>query len=146
MKVKVWSSVVFSVAGLAILCGMTSFMSPNRYMPLHWLALLSKETNRNEEALKLAQQILEKEIKIPSSTVHAIRNEMQRLIENSQTEKVAPEQENRTHVKPFKTQPRQDDLSEKKLRWDSCLREVNVDSFFLSAGCPQAETRTVTNY
>jgi hypothetical protein len=57
-------------------------MCPNRFMPLYQLVLLYKETNRNEEALKLAQQILDKEVKIPSATVNAIKNEMRQLIEN----------------------------------------------------------------
>jgi hypothetical protein len=59
MRVKFWSSVVFSVAGLAILCCMTSFISPDRYMSLYGSVILSKETNRNEEAPKLAQQIFD---------------------------------------------------------------------------------------
>jgi hypothetical protein len=52
-------------------------MCPNRFMLLYQLALLYKETNRNDEALKLAHQIVDKEIKIPSSTVQAIRHKMQ---------------------------------------------------------------------
>ncbi|MDR2286783.1 MAG: hypothetical protein LBE04_04815 [Prevotellaceae bacterium] len=40
-------------------------MCPNRFMPLYQLVLLYKETNRNDEALKLAQQILDKEVKNP---------------------------------------------------------------------------------
>jgi O-antigen ligase len=73
-----------------------ALMCPNRFMPLYQLALLYKETNRNKEALKLAQQIVDKEIKIPSSTVNAIKHKMQQLIENSQTEteKTVPEQTN----------------------------------------------------
>jgi O-antigen ligase len=73
-------------------------MCPNRFMPLYQLVLLYRETNRNEEALNLAQQIFEKEIKIPSSTVNAIRNEMQKLIEDSQKEKTVPEPESRTNA------------------------------------------------
>jgi hypothetical protein len=61
-------------------------MCPNRFMPLYQLVLLYKETNRNEEALELAQQIVDKEVKIPSATVNAIKNEMRKLIENSQME------------------------------------------------------------
>jgi O-antigen ligase len=60
---------------------LASSMCPNRFMPLYQLVLLYKDTNRREEALKLAQQILDRDIKIPSSTVNAIRNEMRRLIE-----------------------------------------------------------------
>jgi hypothetical protein len=61
-------------------------MCPNRFMPLYQMVLLYKETNRNEESLELAQQILDKEVKIPSSTVNAIKNDMRKRIENSQTE------------------------------------------------------------
>ncbi|MDR1341609.1 MAG: O-antigen ligase family protein [Prevotellaceae bacterium] len=73
-------------------------MCPNRFMPLYQLVILYRETNRNEEALNLAQQILDKEIKIPSATVSAIRNEMQQLIEDGQKEKTVPEPESRTNV------------------------------------------------
>jgi tetratricopeptide (TPR) repeat protein len=55
-------------------------MCPNRFMPLYQLVLLYKETNRNEEALKLAQQIVDKEVKIPSATVNAIKNKMKQMI------------------------------------------------------------------
>jgi tetratricopeptide (TPR) repeat protein len=63
-------------------------MCPNRFIPLYQLVLLYKETNRNAEALKLAQQIVEKEVKIPSSTVNAIKNKMRQMIESGQTESV----------------------------------------------------------
>jgi tetratricopeptide (TPR) repeat protein len=77
---------------------LASAMCPNRFMPLYQLALLYKETNRNEDALKIAQHILYKKVKIPSSTVNAIKNEMRKLIENSQTEKVVPAPESRTSI------------------------------------------------
>ncbi|MDR2651283.1 MAG: O-antigen ligase family protein [Prevotellaceae bacterium] len=76
-------------------------MCPNRFMPLYRLVLLYKETNRNEEALALAQRIVDKKVKIPSSTVNAIKNKMLQLIENSQTEKVMPVSESRTNVEPL---------------------------------------------
>jgi tetratricopeptide (TPR) repeat protein len=79
---------------------LASAMCPNRFMPLYQLVLLYKETNRNEDALKVAQQILDKKVKIPSSTVNAIKNEMRQLIENRQTEKVVPAPESRTSVEP----------------------------------------------
>jgi hypothetical protein len=61
---------------------------------------IPKQQSRNDEALKLAQQILDKKVKNPSpTTVHqANRNEMWQLIENSQTEKVVPAPESRTSV------------------------------------------------
>jgi hypothetical protein len=102
MRIKIGSWVVFSVAGWAVLCCMTSFISPDRYMSLYGLVILSKETNRNDEALVLAQQIFDREIKI-SSSLQAIRNETWQLIENSQTEKVVPAPESRMNVKPLTT-------------------------------------------
>jgi O-antigen ligase len=57
-------------------------MCPNRFMPLYQLTLLYMETNRNNEALILAQHIVDKEVKIPSSTVNAIKNKMRQLLKN----------------------------------------------------------------
>jgi hypothetical protein len=47
-----------------------------------------KQQDRNEEALKSAQQRLDKVVKNPfSATLQAIKNEMRQLRENSQTKK-----------------------------------------------------------
>jgi tetratricopeptide (TPR) repeat protein len=60
---------------------LASEMCPVRFMPLYLLAELYKTTGRMNEATDLAQKILDKEIKIPSPTVSAIKNKMKQLIE-----------------------------------------------------------------
>jgi hypothetical protein len=62
-----------------------------------------KQQNRNNEALKSAQQILEKIVKILSSFVNAIRNKMRQPTENGQTKKVVPAPECRTSFETLKT-------------------------------------------
>jgi hypothetical protein len=65
-----------------------------------------KQQNRNEEALKSAQQILDKVVKILSpATLQAVKNEIRQLIENRQAEKVVPAPEYRTSFETLK--PRQ---------------------------------------
>jgi tetratricopeptide (TPR) repeat protein len=63
-----------------------SAMCPLRFMPLYQLVELYKTTGRPNEAIILAQKILDKEIKIPSSTVNAIKNKMQQLIQEHDSE------------------------------------------------------------
>ncbi|MDR2037880.1 MAG: O-antigen ligase family protein [Bacteroidales bacterium] len=55
-------------------------MCPGRFIPLYQLAKLYDETGREEEAVDLARQIIDKEVKIPSPTVIAIKSEMDKLI------------------------------------------------------------------
>jgi hypothetical protein len=56
----------------------------------------SKQQNRNEEALKLAQHILDKEVKILSPAIlQAIKNDTRQVIENRQAEKNVPATESR---------------------------------------------------
>jgi tetratricopeptide (TPR) repeat protein len=85
---------------------LSSGMRPNRFMPLYQLVLLYNESGRNEKAHASARLIINKEVKIFSVTVTAIRNEMQKLINEQES--------HRTNVKPLTTtmQPGQDDLSE----------------------------------
>jgi hypothetical protein len=52
-------------------------------MPLYQLVELYKTTDRPNEAIILAQKILDKEIKIPSSTINAIKNKMNQLIKET---------------------------------------------------------------
>jgi len=60
---------------------LASSMCPSRFMPLYVLTELLIEIERMEDAFKLAQKIIDKEIKIPSVTVFAIKNKMQELID-----------------------------------------------------------------
>ena len=56
-------------------------MCPARFMPLYELVKLFRATDRKNDALALAQIILDKEVKIPSRTISAIKNEMRRFVE-----------------------------------------------------------------
>jgi len=60
---------------------LASGMCPSRFMPLYELVRLYEATDHMEEALELASIIVDKEVKIPSATITAIKNEMRRLIE-----------------------------------------------------------------
>ncbi|MDR1340224.1 MAG: O-antigen ligase family protein [Prevotellaceae bacterium] len=81
-------------------------MCPGRFMPLYQLTELYTATERTDEARTLAQQIIDKKVKIPSTTIHAIKQKMQELIDREEGINV-PAAENRTDVKPInKIQPR----------------------------------------
>jgi tetratricopeptide (TPR) repeat protein len=87
-------------------------MCPGRFMPLYKLTELYTATGRIEEARTLAQQIVDKKVKIPSVTVHAIKRKMRELIDREEGINV-PASENRTDVESFnETQPRQGNLLE----------------------------------
>jgi hypothetical protein len=74
---------------------LTFSMYPTRLMSLYRLVLVPKETNCNEKALKLAQQI--------PSPVNAIKNEMRQPTENSQMERSVPATESRTSFETLTT-------------------------------------------
>jgi O-antigen ligase len=59
-------------------------MCPVRFVPLYELAKLYDATGRHDDALAVAQQILDKKIKIPSHTVSAIKKEMRQLMEREE--------------------------------------------------------------
>ncbi|MDR3185180.1 MAG: O-antigen ligase family protein [Prevotellaceae bacterium] len=61
-------------------------MCPVRFIPLYKLAKLYDAAGRHDDALAVAQQIVNKEIKIPSHTIAAIKNEMRRLIEREEND------------------------------------------------------------
>jgi tetratricopeptide (TPR) repeat protein len=60
---------------------LASTMCPGRFMPLYQLVELYKTTDRMNEAITLAQKILDKKVKIPSPTVNAIKNKMKQMLE-----------------------------------------------------------------
>jgi tetratricopeptide (TPR) repeat protein len=87
-----------------------SNMCPVKFMPLHQLVEVYDETGHREEALSLARKIIDKEVKIPSSTVSVIKQKMQQLIEKSEAEKVietknVPASEIRTRNQRQTTEP-----------------------------------------
>ena len=51
-------------------------MCPARFMPLYELVKLYEIADRKKEALALAKHIIDKDVKIPSRTVEAIKLEM----------------------------------------------------------------------
>jgi tetratricopeptide (TPR) repeat protein len=54
---------------------------PSRFYSLYLLAKLHNESNRPEKAIQTARQVLDKEVKIPSTAVNQIRQEMKEIIE-----------------------------------------------------------------
>jgi len=54
---------------------------PSRFYPLYLLARLYDESNRPAKAIQTARQVLNKEVKIPSTAVEQIRTEMKNIIE-----------------------------------------------------------------
>jgi tetratricopeptide (TPR) repeat protein len=60
-------------------------MCPARFMPLYELAKLYDDTNRKDETFALAKKIIDKDVKVPSHTINAIKQEMRMLIEVRET-------------------------------------------------------------
>lgn len=56
-------------------------MCPARFMPLYESVKLYDATGRKDEALAVARKIIDKDVKVPSPTVIAIKNEMHKLAE-----------------------------------------------------------------
>ena len=86
-------------------------MCPVRFMPLYELVKLYEAANRKDDALVMAQIIIDKDVKIPSPTITAIKNEMQRLIDAQETDTV-PEIDNRTSDEPQNDETRQGETPE----------------------------------
>ena len=66
---------------------MATLMCPSRFMPLYKLVKLYQLTERGNEAFTLAKKIIDKDVKIHSSTVTAILNEMRQLVETQKYNK-----------------------------------------------------------
>lgn len=59
-------------------------MCPVRFMPLYRLTKLYLERGQTEQAQALARQIMNKEVKIPSPTINAIKYEMRQYLEQQE--------------------------------------------------------------
>ena len=57
-----------------------AFMCPSHFYPQYLLANLYIETRQNEKALKVALEILSKKVKVPSTDVYLIQQEMQDFV------------------------------------------------------------------
>ncbi|MDR1339738.1 MAG: tetratricopeptide repeat protein [Prevotellaceae bacterium] len=87
-------------------------MCPGRFMLLYQLTELYTATGRTDEARTLAQQTVNKKVKIPSATVYAIKRKMRELIDREEGINV-PASESRADVEPInKIQPGQGHLLE----------------------------------
>ncbi|GAA3570250.1 O-antigen ligase family protein [Snuella lapsa] len=58
-------------------------MIPIRFYPLYLLAKLYDESGQKEKAISIAQKVLEKEVKVPSTAIKEIQAEMQKLLKNN---------------------------------------------------------------
>lgn len=58
-----------------------SYMCPNRFMPLYQLSLIFQETNKHTELNELATLIVNKPVKVPSSTIYSIKAKMKKILE-----------------------------------------------------------------
>lgn len=56
-------------------------MCPARFLPLYQLTKHFIDLERMDEAYSIAQKIIDKEIKVPSAAIYAIKNEMQKLLD-----------------------------------------------------------------
>ena len=59
-------------------------MFPVKFMPLYKLVKIYDETGRRSEAVILAEKIINKPIKVPSSTIQNIQQDMMKLMENEE--------------------------------------------------------------
>lgn len=62
------------------------YMMPNRFYSHYLLIKLYEETNECSKMIKLAKELLKKEVKIPSPAIKEIKEEIQSLINLNQYE------------------------------------------------------------
>lgn len=62
------------------------YMAPARFYPLYLLAKLYDETGQHEKAVAMANKVMGKEVKIESTAVEEIKEEMRKITEKSKTE------------------------------------------------------------
>ena len=60
-----------------------SAMCPVRFVPLYQLTKLYGKMGRSEEQRQLAQQIMDKEVKVPSQRITEIKDEMRYILEDT---------------------------------------------------------------
>jgi O-antigen ligase len=58
-----------------------SHIIPNRHYPLYLLMVLYRETGQNDKAFQMAQNLLEKQVKIPSQTIRKMKEEAKKIID-----------------------------------------------------------------
>jgi hypothetical protein len=61
-----------------------SHITPNRHYPLYLLMVLYRETGQNDKALQTAQNLLKKQVKIPSQVIMKMKEEAKKVIDSFQ--------------------------------------------------------------
>jgi len=87
-------------------------MCPSRFMPLYELVKLYEANDRKDDALALAKKIIEKDVKIPSITVSAIKNEMQKRINAKEASDVPETVDSRASEESENNEKRQGEMLE----------------------------------
>ena len=62
-------------------------MIPHEFYPLYLLAKLYHETGQNKKAIVIAQEVMDKVVKVPSKAIDEIRDEMQEIITKNKESK-----------------------------------------------------------
>ena len=57
------------------------YMNPTRFYPKYLLAKLYNESGQKEKAMQMAKELLQKEVKIESTAIHEIREEMKLIVD-----------------------------------------------------------------
>jgi uncharacterized protein YyaL (SSP411 family) len=96
-------------------------MCSGRFMPFYEPGKLYEMAGRHADTLTVARQIIDKEIKIPSATVTAIKNEMRQLPEREGNRDFATQGETGDESKSH--EPRQGETPEVSLAAAPCLRK-----------------------
>lgn len=61
-------------------------MNPSRFYPKFLLAKLYDESNQKQKAIVVATELLQKEVKIQSSAINEIREQMKSILATNQRE------------------------------------------------------------
>ena len=62
-------------------------MVPNRFYPLYLLAMMYEDSAQTDKAIVMAQQILNKEVKIESRAIDEMRENMKQMLKHLETNK-----------------------------------------------------------
>ncbi|MFV0506588.1 MAG: O-antigen ligase family protein [Bacteroidales bacterium] len=62
-------------------------MIPVRFYPLYLLAKMYEESGQHQKAIAMAKQVLEKEVKVPSTAIEEIKAEMKQILEKAPGQK-----------------------------------------------------------
>lgn len=90
-------------------------MCPVKFMPLYRLTELYLASGQISQAKKIAEKIIDKEIKIPSSTINVIKDKMRSLINGQDSINTTLPKSRAGEKSNNKIRPRQDNFSENRV-------------------------------